>query len=296
MCSIPSIDPNRCFFDVAFCGSMLAATTLAHEMPLHTVILNTATGARAPILLSNSVSNSSPTPRSSSTLVHTDRVRQSVGVIATVTLYPHHLLVVTRTKYNTQSLLLYELPALSASDGPASGPGTGKELSPTMITNDHVLHGSSSSFRTQTPPSHERTHHTHITLELNGRPRGNQLPPKLLRREFSSSPSPTISPLKVYVGHASPDSLDIIDSGCVELGTTGRRAVWIQEIVADNEVSLMKLSARPETQTNSLDIDVLLHPHDLPFPLNHCQSLAFEEATGRLCFGLINGDVYVIDF
>jgi hypothetical protein len=81
----------------------------------------------------------------------------------------------------------------------------------------------------------------------------------------------------------------------VKLGTEGYRAVWLEHNWETQEFRLMKLSAAVDKGKPS--IGVILPPDPgLPFSPRECQSLAFDEVTGRLCLGLYNGDLYVLDF
>jgi hypothetical protein len=77
------------------------------------------------------------------------------------------------------------------------------------------------------------------------------------------------------------------------VGTTGRRAVWLERHWEKEEVRLMRLS---HTAAGSM-AGVLVPPHPaLPFTPATCHSLAFDEVTGRLCVGLETGELYVLDY
>ncbi|RDB26056.1 hypothetical protein Hypma_006542 [Hypsizygus marmoreus] len=84
-------------------------------------------------------------------------------------------------------------------------------------------------------------------------------------------------------------SVDII---CV--GATGHRAVWLQRRWDTDEFELMKVSF---SDSRAPKVAALLPRHlALPFEAHTCVSLAFDEATGRVCVGLHTGDLYILDF
>lgn len=74
------------------------------------------------------------------------------------------------------------------------------------------------------------------------------------------------------------------------LGKTGRRAVWLSHQWNVDVFTLMKASFG--------DIVAPLHAADqaLPFQPHTCQSLFFEEATGRLFVGVHTGEIYVLEY
>ncbi|KAL0580947.1 hypothetical protein V5O48_001039 [Marasmius crinis-equi] len=90
--------------------------------------------------------------------------------------------------------------------------------------------------------------------------------------------------------HKLPSSDATIDIIC--MGHTGRRAVWLERRWDTDAFVLMK---------GSFDraplVAPLVPPHmALPFEFHACQSLAFDEATGRVCVALHTGDIYLLDF
>lgn len=81
----------------------------------------------------------------------------------------------------------------------------------------------------------------------------------------------------------------------IKLGTEGHRAVWLEHNWETQQFRLMKLSAA--YGNSSPDVGVILSPDpELPFSPRECHSLAFDEVTGRLCLGLYNGALYIMDF
>ncbi|GJE88747.1 F-box protein [Phanerochaete sordida] len=84
----------------------------------------------------------------------------------------------------------------------------------------------------------------------------------------------------------------------VSIGTTGRRAVWMEHNLDTTRTRLMKLELGSiHDGTPDLSHGVLL-PADppLPFATDACHSLAFDEATCRLCLGLWDSSLHVVDF
>lgn len=81
----------------------------------------------------------------------------------------------------------------------------------------------------------------------------------------------------------------------LHLGTTGRRAVWLEQSLKSDYVQILRLDYDPAGGMPS--VSVLLPPEpQLPFKPIACRALAFDEATGRLCVGLYNGTIYIIDY
>ncbi|KAF8910651.1 hypothetical protein CPB84DRAFT_1764267 [Gymnopilus junonius] len=74
------------------------------------------------------------------------------------------------------------------------------------------------------------------------------------------------------------------------LGKTGRRAVWLSHQWNADVYVLMKASFG--------DIVAPLQPQGqaLPFEPHTCQSLYFEEATGRLFVAVTTGQIYILEF
>ncbi|THH14211.1 hypothetical protein EW146_g6093 [Bondarzewia mesenterica] len=80
------------------------------------------------------------------------------------------------------------------------------------------------------------------------------------------------------------------------VGSTGRRAIWIEQNWDSDRFRLMKAHF-PNGETESFTVNVLIPPNpSLPFSPEMCSTLAFDEATGRLCVGLITGDLWLLDF
>lgn len=84
----------------------------------------------------------------------------------------------------------------------------------------------------------------------------------------------------------------------VSIGNTGRRAVWMEHNLDTTRTRLMKLElGGAHDGTPELFHGVLL-PADppLPFSTDACHSLAFDEATCRLCLGLWDSSLQIVDF
>ena len=84
----------------------------------------------------------------------------------------------------------------------------------------------------------------------------------------------------------------------VSIGTTGRRAVWLEHNLDTTRSRLMKLELSGAHKTAAELFHGVLLPPDppLPFSTDACHSLAFDEATCRLCLGLFDGRLHVVDF
>ncbi|OJT11446.1 hypothetical protein TRAPUB_11998 [Trametes pubescens] len=80
-----------------------------------------------------------------------------------------------------------------------------------------------------------------------------------------------------------------------QVGALGIRGVWLEHNWETQLNRVMKLAYDPHTGTAK--VGMLLPPDpELPFTPNMCHSLAFDEVTGRLCLGMYDGDVYILDF
>ncbi|KAF9267784.1 hypothetical protein L218DRAFT_1073872 [Marasmius fiardii PR-910] len=97
------------------------------------------------------------------------------------------------------------------------------------------------------------------------------------------------------LAHTLPStSASAIDIICV--GHSGQRAVWLERRWDTDAFVLMKGSF-PSGSDRKPSVSTLVPPHTaLPFEFHACQSLAFDEATGRVCVGLHTGDLYLLDF
>lgn len=95
-------------------------------------------------------------------------------------------------------------------------------------------------------------------------------------------------PVHVFSTPASAAS-DII---C--LGPTGRRAVWLERRWDTDSFTLMKATFFREGKHAAI-VERLLPAHTaMPFEIYSCQSMAFEESTGRVCLGLHTGELYIL--
>ncbi|KAI0783678.1 hypothetical protein C8Q75DRAFT_782887 [Abortiporus biennis] len=84
----------------------------------------------------------------------------------------------------------------------------------------------------------------------------------------------------------------------IQLGTTGYRMVWIEHEMETGRNKVMKFEGRvQEVKQPVIQYGLLLPPQpDLPFSLNACNSLAFDEVTGRVCLAFYEGSLHVLDF
>ncbi|KAJ8072471.1 hypothetical protein PM082_016030 [Marasmius tenuissimus] len=89
-----------------------------------------------------------------------------------------------------------------------------------------------------------------------------------------------------------PSSDATIDMIC--MGHTGRRAVWLERRWnTDTDAFVLMKGSFGRTPL----VAPLVPSHvALPFVFHACQSLAFDEATGRVCVALHTGDIYLLDF
>lgn len=83
----------------------------------------------------------------------------------------------------------------------------------------------------------------------------------------------------------------------VDIGATGRRAVWLEHDLETTRTRLMKMEMGQVRKDKGVYQGVLLPPDPpLPFRTDSCNMLAFDEATCRVCLGLWDGSIYVLDF
>ncbi|KZV62905.1 hypothetical protein PENSPDRAFT_758380 [Peniophora sp. CONT] len=85
----------------------------------------------------------------------------------------------------------------------------------------------------------------------------------------------------------------------VRIGASGRRAVWIEHDWEFEETRVMRAhfpAEDPEAASVSVLIPAIPVNPALPFTPRAAQSLAFDETTGRLCLGLYDGVVWILDY
>lgn len=82
-----------------------------------------------------------------------------------------------------------------------------------------------------------------------------------------------------------------VDKVCV--GKTGRRAVWLQRHWDTDEFDVMRSTFSASSKVGALFPKHLAFPFG---PLHTCQSLAFDEATGRVAMSLLTGQLYILDY
>ncbi|KAL0955001.1 hypothetical protein HGRIS_003926 [Hohenbuehelia grisea] len=82
----------------------------------------------------------------------------------------------------------------------------------------------------------------------------------------------------------------------VAMGDAGYRAVWVEHDLESNDYRMMKMVI-PIDDEEPVQIAELFPPNKaLPFRLEACLSLAFDDVSGRLCFGVLNSCIYIMDF
>lgn len=95
---------------------------------------------------------------------------------------------------------------------------------------------------------------------------------------------------------------DATSQQLVHIGTTGRRMVWIEHELETGRNRLMKFQLASEDWEDrsgkSRVVHGLLLPREpnLPFTLSACNSLAFDEVSGRLCLAFYDGGLHILDF
>lgn len=84
----------------------------------------------------------------------------------------------------------------------------------------------------------------------------------------------------------------------VGLGVTGSRAVWMEHSLETTRSRVMKMELGRNSKGKIEVFQGALLPSDppLPFLTDTCHMLAFDEATCRLCLGLWDGSVHVVDY
>jgi len=108
----------------------------------------------------------------------------------------------------------------------------------------------------------------------------------------SSSPGPSQTETPVIASTTKYFTMPAHASAQLsQVGPMGR-AVWLEHNWETQQKRIMRYQPRAGATLG------MLLPSDpaLPFTPNICHSLAFDETTGRVCLGLFNGDVYVLDF
>lgn len=72
--------------------------------------------------------------------------------------------------------------------------------------------------------------------------------------------------------------------------------VLLERLWETDEYKLKKITLPMIGTTNRVVVHELIPPHiALPFELYRCISIWFEEAMGRICFGLHTGEVYLLE-
>lgn len=82
-------------------------------------------------------------------------------------------------------------------------------------------------------------------------------------------------------------------------GNSGRRAVWLEHQWDDTQTYvdqyfLMKATFPSDPEERATIGPLLDRSIALPFEMHTCRSIAFHEATGRICLGLHTGDLYLM--
>ncbi|CAL1716715.1 unnamed protein product [Somion occarium] len=80
-----------------------------------------------------------------------------------------------------------------------------------------------------------------------------------------------------------------------QIGATGHRMVWLEHDLETGRNRVMKFSMATERRKSIHGVLLPTQPH-LPFALDACNALAFDEVSGRLCLAFYDGSLHVLDF
>ena len=80
-----------------------------------------------------------------------------------------------------------------------------------------------------------------------------------------------------------------------QIGTTGHRMVWLEHDLETGRNRVMKYAMETESRKHLHGV-LLPTKANLPFALDACNSLGFDEVSGRLCLGFYDGSLHVLDF
>ncbi|THV07402.1 hypothetical protein K435DRAFT_959979 [Dendrothele bispora CBS 962.96] len=79
----------------------------------------------------------------------------------------------------------------------------------------------------------------------------------------------------------------------IEIGQTGRRVIWLQRHLETDQFAFMKATFPLDQEPV---VGPLLPSHMVfPFEAHTCQSIALDEATGRVCLAFHTGEMYLLD-
>ncbi|KLO17184.1 hypothetical protein SCHPADRAFT_821770 [Schizopora paradoxa] len=83
----------------------------------------------------------------------------------------------------------------------------------------------------------------------------------------------------------------------VSLGTTGRRAVWLEQSLKSDYTQVVRMSCSETPNDSPPSLKILIPPEpQLPFKPSACRALAFDEASGRVCLGSYKGELFILDY
>lgn len=109
------------------------------------------------------------------------------------------------------------------------------------------------------------------------------------KKELTQETSSTVQIPMQQFSTPARTSADIV---CV--GKTGRRAVWMQRRWDNDEFEFMKATFSSSGES-VMAIPLLPKHTPLPFEPHACQSLALDEAVGRLYISVNTGDLFILD-
>ncbi|KAK7690697.1 hypothetical protein QCA50_005796 [Cerrena zonata] len=88
---------------------------------------------------------------------------------------------------------------------------------------------------------------------------------------------------------------DATSQQLAQIGATGYRMVWLEHDLETGRNRVMRYSMQTGSRKHLHGV-LLPAKANLPFALNACNALAFDEVSGRLCLAFYDGSLHVLDF
>ncbi|KAH7908451.1 hypothetical protein BJ138DRAFT_1012786 [Hygrophoropsis aurantiaca] len=195
-----------------------------------------------------------------------------------------------RRDFSIQTVSFYDIPSyiMSANSEPPANPDP-NHMSEGLLSTRCSLPHEESVYYMASSGSVEHGIPILNTMMFNWPPHNgimDRFSPPNHETRFSGRP--------IIVSQEFPHRAQMLDQ--VQLGATGRRAVWIDY---GDETILRKWSATRYRRGEGLSAgaSVLMPPiSGLPFDPKYIQRIAFDEVTCRLCASLPAGELFVCDF
>jgi hypothetical protein len=215
----------------------------------------------------------------------------------TITLHPQYLTVIAREASGRYFAQIHDLTSAYLSSTATHDTAGGTVVELPAIARKSYTEWEPARVTGQTHAYDERRG-THTTLEFVHNSEGF-CAPHIYRHsiDFSLSSEPETSPIHRAAAKINQSTPRVYATDTLaQLGITGHRAVWMRRDWGRDEFTLMKMTCGPELERSTFDVGVLLRSSEAPFVFSSFHSIAFDEATGRLCLALYDGDIWVIDF